>query len=217
MITAVLMSWKRKPNMPLIVEALRSQTVPVEIWMINNNGTEDFGADRTAFFYPSTGEWARYVIAGRVETEYVMFQDDDFMLGDSTFLADALQIHADKCSDNILGVAGRGLQHTPPHYWPDIIDVDSYAHILKGHFQLFKTNIVKRIRIPQYPSSSDIYWSLEAGNGKAVHYVSQTLHRRLKPLDQHGVGYEFRPEHWSEREAVCRQWLAEHRRFGRPE
>lgn len=195
--------------MPLIIEALRSQTVPVEIWLINNNGTEAFGADRTTFFNPSPGEWARYVITGAVQTEYCMFQDDDFMLGDEFFLEDALIMHTDKCPDHILGVAGRGLQQTSPYYWPDIIDQNGYAHILKGHFQLFKTDIVRRIRIPYYPSSSDIYWSLEAGNGKAVHYVSQELSRRLDTLDRYGVGYEFRPGHIAEREAVCAAWLQE--------
>ena len=209
MITAVLLSWKRKANMPFIIEALRNQTVPVEIWLINNNGLEDFGADRTAFFSPSPGEWARYAIAGRVETEYCMFQDDDFMLGDRFYIEDALGMHADKCPDNILGVAGRGLQPTKPHYWPDIVDQNGYAHILKGHFQLFKTNIIRRIRMPYYPSSSDIFWSLEAGNGKAVHYVSQELSRRLDTLDRYGVGYEFRPGHIAEREAVCAEWLQE--------
>jgi hypothetical protein len=211
MITAVLMSWKRKPNMPLIVEALRSQTVPVEIWLINNNGLEDFGADRTTFHNPSPGEWARYVTAGRVETPYCMFQDDDFMLGDKWFIDDAIELHAEKCPDHIIGVAGRGLQQSRPHYHPDIVKRDGYAHILKGHFQLFRTDIVRRARIPQRPSSSDIYWSLDTGGGLPEHFVSAELSRRLLPLDHHGVGYEFRPNHFAEREAACDDWLEEAR------
>ncbi len=209
MITAVLMSWKRKANMPLIVEALRAQTVPVEIWLINNNGNENFDADFTAFFSPSPGEWARYVIAGRVETEYCIFQDDDFMLGDKYFLEDAIDIHEDKCPDNILGVSGRGLQTDYPYYWPDIVDRDGYANILKGHFQLFKSEIVRRIKIPRHGVSSDIYWSLDAGAGQAVHYVSQKLSRRLDELDRYGVGYEFRPGHMAERNDRCKEWLNE--------
>ena len=211
MITAVLLSWKRKLNMPLIIEALRGQSVPVDIWLINNAGYEDFGADRLIAMPWNAGEWARYVMVGRVETYYCMFQDDDFMLGDKHFLEDALELLADKCPDHLLGVAGRGLQPEPPHYRPDIVDRDGYANILKGHFQLFQTDIVRRARIPQHPSASDIYWSLDIGAGMPAHYVSQELSRRLDTLDRFGVGYEFRAGHTAEREAVCADWLEERR------
>ena len=206
-VTAVLLSWMRKPNMPIIIEAIRSQTVPVEIWLINNDGAEDFGADRLISIPWNAGEWARYVFAGRVTTPYCMFQDDDFKLGDNRFLEYALVLHAEMCPDNKLGVAGRGLQYESPHYWPDIVDQDGYAAILKGHFQLFKSEIVRRARIPQHPSASDIYWSLDLGNGQTVHNVSQELSRRLDTLERYGVGYEFRPEHMAERETVCADWL----------
>lgn len=195
--------------MPQIVESLRAQTMHVDIWLVNNNGLEDFGADKLIAIPWNAGEWARYVVAGRVKTSYTVFQDDDFVLGDKHFLEDALEIHGDKCPDNILGVAGRGLQQNSPHYWPDIVDQDGYAHILKGHFQLFKSDIVRRVRIPRHPSASDIYWSLDAGNGQAVHYVCQKLSRRLDTLDRYGVGYEFRPGHIQERNNVCKAWLEE--------
>ncbi len=209
MITAVLLSWKRKANIPKIIEAIRDQTVPVEIWLINNDGLDDFGADKLIAIPWNAGEWARYVIAGRVKTTYTMFQDDDFLLGDKHFLEDAVDIHSDKCPDHILGVSGRGMQTEYPQYWPDIVDQDGYAHILKVHFQLFRSDIVRRVRIPRHPSASDIYWSLDAGNGQAVHYVCQKLSRRLDTLDRYGVGYEFRPGHMPERHAVCKAWQEE--------
>lgn len=212
MITAVLLSWKRKANMPRIIEALRGQIVPVEVWVINNDGVEDFGADRLIAIPWNAGEWARYVVAGRVETEYTMFSDDDFMLGDDYFIQDAMRLHYEFCPEHIIGVAGRGMQQTAPYYWPDIINTDGYAHILKGHFQLFKTEIVRRARIPMHPSASDIYWSLDTGGGQARHYVSKELSKRLVTLDRHGVGYEFRNDHMAEREAVCLDWIREHER-----
>jgi len=199
--------------LPRIIEALRAQTVPVEVWVINNNGFEDFGADRLIAIPWNAGEWARYVTVGRVETYYCMFQDDDFMLGDKYFLEDALNLHDEFCADNILGVAGRGLQQEPPHYFPDIVNQDGYAAILKGHFQLFKTDIVRRARIPQHPSASDIYWSLDIGAGMPAHYVSVELSRRLDTLDRYGVGYEFRAGHTAEREEVCADWLREQREY----
>ena len=208
-VTAILLSYKRKRNMSAIVEALRSQTVPVEIWLINNDGAEDFGADRLVSIPWNASEWARYVFVGRVETPYCMFQDDDFMLGDDHYVEDALAIHAERCPDNLLGVAGRGIQQSPPHYWPDIVDQDGYANILKGHFQLFKTEVVRRIRISRRFSSGDIPWALDIGAGRRVHWVSQNLARRLDTLNRFGVGLEFRPEHVAEREATCAEWIEE--------
>lgn len=206
-VTAVLLSYKRKPNMPLIIEAIRRQTVPAEIWVINNDGTEDFGADRPIAIPWNAGEWARYVFAARVETEYCMFQDDDFMLSDKYFLEDAIATHRANCPEFLLGVSGRQLQQTPPHYSPDV--TSGYAAILKGHFQLFRPEVARSARIPQHPSASDIFWSLDIGRGDSVHYVSHSLKVRLDELNRHGVGYEFRPEHYQEREAVCAAWLKE--------
>ena len=209
MITAVLLSYKRKTNIPHIIEALRSQTEPVEVWVINNDGLDDFGADRLIAFPWNAGEWARYAIAGRVETPFCMFQDDDFMLGDEWFLEDALSMHEEYCPDAILGVSGRGLRQTIPYYFPDIVDVDGYANIVKGHFQLFRTDIVRRARIPRHPSASDIYWSLDIGDGQPVHYVSRELSRRLETLHRFGIGYEYRPNHMGERNKACADWLKE--------
>lgn len=206
-VTAVLLSWKRQANMPEIINALHSQTVPVEIWLINNAGCEDFGAERLIAMPWNAGEWARYVVAGRVETEYCLFQDDDFKLGDPTFVEQAISRHEVQCPEHIIGVAGRELQPTPPHYTPDV--TYGYCHILKGHFQLFKSDIVRRVRIPRHPSASDIYWSLDAGGGEPVHWVSAYLRERMLTLDRQQVGYEFRPGHYAEREEVCAAWLKE--------
>lgn len=209
MVTAVLVSWKRKANMPAIIGALRAQTVPVEVWVINNDGFNDFGADRLVAIPWNAGEWVKYIFAARVETEYCWIQDDDILIGDNYFLEDALAIHADKCPDHILGTAGRGLQYKSPYYWPDIVDRDGYANIIKGHSLLFKSELVRQARIPRHPSASDIVWSLDTGNGQPVHYVSKKLSRRMEALNQYGVGYEFRPEHIRERETVCQDWLSE--------
>ena len=206
-VTAILLSWKRQLNMDAIVQALRAQTVPVEVWLINNFDMAHYGADRAVHIPWNAGEWARYPFAARAETEYVMFQDDDFMLGDDWFLEDAIKIHNEHCPDNLLGVAGRGLQTEPPHYAPDIVNRDGYAAILKGHFQLFKPEVTRRARMARHPSASDIYWALDIGGGDPVHWVSADLGRRLKTLDRHGVGYEFRPEHYTEREEACEAWL----------
>lgn len=208
-VTAILLSYQRQPNMPLIIETLRAQTVPIEIWLINNNGMESFGADRLIAIPWNSGEWARYVFASRIETPYGMFLDDDFVPGDPLFVERAIELQELHAPDHIIGVAGRGLQSTPPHYAPDIVNRDGYAAILKGHFQLWPRGITRRYRLSSHPSASDIYWALDTGGGEARHFVSAELSGRLETLDRHGVGYELRPEHYAEREEVCAAWLEE--------
>lgn len=207
LVTAVLLSWKRKPNMPKIIEALRQQTVPIDVWVINNGGLEDFGADRLISIPWNAGEWARYPVAGRIETEYGLFQDDDFIVCDETFVEDAIALCEEKCPEHVLGIAGMGLQPFHPHYGPYV--GEGYAAILKGHFQLFRAEIARRARIPRHPSASDIYWSLDLGHGGSAHYVSSELRGRTEQLERYGVGYEFRPDHWQERNEVCAAWLNE--------
>ena len=131
------------------------------------------------------------------------------MLGDDHFLEDALAIHAEMCPSNLLGVAGRGLQGSYPYYSPDIVDRNGYASILKGHFQLFKTETSRRARLSHLADASDIYWSLDIGDGLPAHYVSKKLSRRLDMLPTYGVGYELRPGHMAQRNEVCSAWLEE--------
>lgn len=206
-VTAVLLSWRRKPNLPVIIRRLREQTAPpAQIWLINNDGFDDFGADRVIAVPWNLGECARYMVAARIETEYGMFQDDDFIMADCEFLADAVALYEDLGLAGILGVSGRGLQAEPPHYRPEVRD--GRCHIVKGHFQLWQRAMAERVRLPWHPSASDILWSLDMGQGRAVHYVCSEFKRRLQELPRHGVGYEYRPEHWRERDEVCKAWLA---------
>lgn len=191
-----------------IVESLRRQTVPVEIWLINNDGLEDFGADRAVFIPWNAGEWARYVFTRRVDTDWVMFQDDDHLILDDEFLADGMELHRLNCPRGILGVNGRGLQLNPPFYWPEIDH--GRAAIMKGHFQLFRRDALGGLHVPWHPSASDIYFSLDIGRGKPAHWVDAGLRERIEHLDTHGVGYEFRPEHWKERDAVCEEYIYEY-------
>lgn len=213
MLTAILLSWKRKQNLPQIIEALRAQTVEVEIWLINNDGFDDWAVDRSIFIPWNAGEWARYVFAARAETEFCIFQDDDFLMTDEYFIEDALQLHSEKCPDHILGVAGRGIQYTHPHYWPDYVRQDAYVQIVKGHFQLFRTDMTRRIKLPNHPSASDIYWSLDAADGEALHYISKNLSYRMRELERFGVGYEFRKEHYQERAQAVVDWIKENKRM----
>lgn len=198
--------------MPLIVESLRSQTLPVKIWLINNLDDKSFGADRLISIPWNAGEWARYVFAPRIETAFGMFQDDDFLIADRRFLEDAMAVYDLRCRQykgtehSMLGVSGRGFQKEPPHYHPDYPGgQDAYVHILKGHFQLWHRDVTRRLPMPNHPSASDIYWSIDIGLAQPWHWIDSGLYGRMKQLPRYDVGYEFRPNHYQEREQVCEE------------
>lgn len=210
MITAILLSYKRQQNIPKIIESLRSQTVPVEIWLINNLDCKSFGEDRSIHIPWNAGEWARYVFAPRAETEYVMFQDDDWLITDSNFVESAIDIYK-KSQSHIVGVGGRRISRNPVHYKDKpSIKSDSEVDFLWGHFQLFKSDRARGIVIPSHPYASDIHWSLEMC-GAASLWVSSCLRERLVQLDEHGVGLSHRENHMEEREQACADYYAQFR------
>ena len=206
LVTAILLSYKRKPNMPLIVESIRGQTVPTEIWVINNDGCDDFGADKSIHIPWNAGEMARYIWAMRPGTDYVTFQDDDWLIQDERFYEDGIEL-VEKRPDYLVGTAGRNIAFEGDAYRHEA-KKDSGAAILKGHFQIFRRTIARRAHICGHWAASDIYWALDLSQGAPAHYVSGNLSRRLRLVERHGVGLEFRPEHYTERAGVVREWIA---------
>ena len=220
--TAILMSYKRKPNMPKIVQSLRDQChPPAEIWMLNNDGFDSFGADRVIGVewgdlpdptgMDNPGEMHRYLWTRRVNTDWIMFQDDDFMVGDDQFMWDAIQIAIDKAPRACVGTAGRHVYPTPKHYRQEAA-AESYTNFLKGHFQVFNQRALHNLHVCRHPTASDIWFSLDISRGRRVHWVSGSLKRRLVRLDTHGQGLEFRQDHWGERERACGAYMVEYGR-----
>ena len=212
MITAILLSYKRQQNIPKIIESLRGQTVPVEIWLINNLDCKSFGEDRSIHIPWNAGEWARYVFAPRAKTEYVMFQDDDWLINDSHFVESAINIHLGANHGmGMVGIGGREIFRTRPHYTDSkSIKSDGSTNFLWGHFQLFKCDDSKRVMVPSHPYASDIHWSLEMSK-MGSHWVSSYLRERLVQLDEHGVGLSHRENHMEEREQACVDYFARFR------
>lgn len=211
-ITAILMSYKRKPNMPKIIKQLRAQShPPKEIWMVNNDGYDSFGADKVIAIPWNAGEMARYLWTRRAETPWVMFQDDDWIMRDVRFLEDALFIAKTKALRACTGTAGRTISPTPKHYDGRREALpDSYTNFLKGHFQLFHQDSLTDLHVGHHPNASDIWFSLDISHGRKVHWVSANLRSRFQLMDQHGQGLEHRKGHWAEREKACADYVREY-------
>ncbi len=82
MVTILLTNYKRQNNLDIIISALRSQSIDVEIFLWNN-AEEDFNDDRVDWIINSSRNvrcWSRWSMAPFARNKLVMTHDDDFFL-----------------------------------------------------------------------------------------------------------------------------------------
>lgn len=81
-VEVVLSHWRRPGNIPAILEALRSQTIPVTCTLVDVHEQSSYAIkpklkfDRV-FRLPNLGAWTRIAICGVYEHEYTLLLDDD--------------------------------------------------------------------------------------------------------------------------------------------
>ena len=103
MITAVIVSYKREANLPIIIDSLKHKEVS-EIIVFNNNPDMTVAIDNVIVINSKKNFkcWAKYVIASMITTDYVLSIDDDLYLREGAI--DILLKYTQK--DLALGVMG---------------------------------------------------------------------------------------------------------------
>ena len=108
-ITIVLLNYKRPQNIPIILNAIKSQSIKATVFLWNN-GTTDVNSsliDRYETSSNNTGCMARWKLAQRATTPYVMSLDDDICLNGSDAIKKIVQsIEAQTNSNTIVGAFG---------------------------------------------------------------------------------------------------------------
>ena len=117
-VEVVLTNWKRKNNLPLIIDAMRNQNVPCTITLIDNapdesNAVEPHVSDQVDKYFRISrhpySSFLRYASHGFYEGDYLLIYDDDMIPGNecvSHFLN-----HANENPDyGVLGQFGRVVQ-----------------------------------------------------------------------------------------------------------
>lgn len=207
-VTAVLLNWKRPRNMPLIVESLRQQSVPVDVVLINSEGgsEETFGVEKVVRVPWNAGPVIRVVFASLVQSEWVLLQDDDLMIGNPVGVEQALQV-AEAHPGGIVGIFGRGLQRDYPHYWPEVYHGE--AAVVKTRFLVLRRELMERVRMPGNGAmfADDLWLSLEVGRGEPVHWVDSYIRQFVVELPKGDVGLELRPEHYENRHQFCKEYM----------
>ncbi|MDC0839859.1 tetratricopeptide repeat protein [Limnospira fusiformis KN01] len=109
-ITILLLNFKRYHNIPKIVESLRSQTIPVEIFLWDNSSNiNNFFPNIDLVFRASQNQGCspRWFMALYAKTPYIMTHDDDFMITHHETIANIVRcLEEQQDTRTIIGLEG---------------------------------------------------------------------------------------------------------------
>ena len=82
MVTVLLMNYKRRENLNKIILALKSQTIPCEIFVWNNAPEPFVHADVDWVLNSSDNVrcWPRWLMGTFAKNDYIMSHDDDLLI-----------------------------------------------------------------------------------------------------------------------------------------
>lgn len=221
-VTVILLNYKRPDNIPVIVDALRRQTEPSELWLIDNaSGLSGFKyAHRYTNMAWNGGCFARLLMAAYVRTPYVCFLSDDLCPTDDEFIADLLEVTKDRFNQGamLVGTDGHGMNREPLYY-AKYDNQDGLVPLLKGTCICFLRVLLDGVHLsrpmlrrePEYMKRcEDLYLSLEVGGGEAVHWSDTGLRERLRALPGAEVGLCREPGHYRIRDNFCQDYRKEY-------
>lgn len=209
--TALLTNWKRRENLPKIIEALRAQTHPVEIFLWDNSGIGEFRRDVDLEIVSSENLkcFPRWSMAQFASTDYVFTLDDDLIPTDPELIENcARQVGA---SADAIGKEGVTIIPGEGYFGSIHIGANSSAvssvDILKGRFIFARRDTILAALAdhlphvsptPKSPRIEDDLIISSSIRGQKI--IPSFLHGAFRELPDHGVGEYRQPEHRVSRE-----------------
>ncbi|MFT7231852.1 MAG: hypothetical protein ACI8TA_001065 [Cyclobacteriaceae bacterium] len=206
LVTVLLMNYKRKLNLPIIIDSLKSQSVTCKIFLWNNSG-EDYNDDRLDLIINSSKNlkcWPRWSMAAYAETEYIMSHDDDLCFNSSDALEKLIESHQKNEKPGLAigfnGVKlGDDLSYYPNKTQKLIRKVgikrgakhikfpkkDTFVDIIKGRMIFCKTKDLKMAPLFQDHNENcdDIIISTALSKGMLKHHiVTSSLNKKINEL-----------------------------------
>lgn len=214
MVTVLLMNYKRRENLNKIILALKSQTIPCEIFVWNNAPEPFVHADVDWVLNSSDNVrcWPRWFMGTFAKNDYIMSHDDDLLITKEDALELLVKEYEEKGHKGmaigpygvILGrnnvyfpknVLAKGLQKLgstgiPKHlsFPQKCVKVD----IIKGRMIFFKKDELNNIPIlPEGPSSfvlcDDIVINAHLAHGALGHHlVTNKLNGKIQDIEDKG-------------------------------
>lgn len=137
-ITALLLNYKRPDNLKKIINSLRNQTIPVEIFLWNNNidDVRKYDVDMQINCSKNLMCSPRWLMGGYTNSEYVFSLDDDLMFSDNSVIEDSVK-YIENIECNAVGYTGVIL-NKEKDYWSSLHiksgTEDKRVDIIKGRF-----------------------------------------------------------------------------------
>lgn len=206
--SALLLNWKRPENIKIIIELLKSQTIPIEILLWNNNVDDhtkydvdlQINSEKNLMCLP------RWFMGLYASSEYVFSLDDDLVFNDLKVIEDCIDFIGKR--DIAIGKTGVILNQEK-NYWkskhilnPDPNN-DIVVDIIKGRFLMCRKKHISKILINDFinvdysnPRIEDDIILSSMINDKQI---PAFLHKRFKELPENGVSLYGSNNHNSSR------------------
>jgi GT2 family glycosyltransferase len=151
MVTVILLNWKRSENLKEIIKSLRSQSIPVEIFLWNNNKEDTFQYDVDLQINSSKNLvcWPRWFLSTYASNEHIAVMDDDIIMSDDNVLKDCLDYVKNK--DTAIGYTGVILNENKD-YWKSRHVIlpsmgDTKVDIIKGRFMFLNKSFISNLKM----------------------------------------------------------------------
>lgn len=154
-VTALLLNWQRPANLKVIIENLRLQTVPVEIFLWNNNQKDEnhFDVDLEINSSNNLFCFTRWLMSSFAESDYVLTLDDDLSPKNKNTIENCMNYLEKNKTIDMIGYTGVKLNDTK-QYWksyhiakPDQ-KKDISVDIIKGRFIFARKSFLSNISFP---------------------------------------------------------------------
>lgn len=211
--TAILTNYCRQENVKKIIPCLRSQTVPIEIIMINNSNIKDeydvdlqINASKNLMCFP------RWFACNYATSPYVFSLDDDLIFSDDNVIADCIQYS----KENHCAVGGFGVVLDNLNYWRSShvrsnAEMSHKVNIIKGRFLFTQKQFLKNVPLIapdnisyENPRFEDDIFISSYINKKII---PTFLANRLIELPQNGFSLFGQPIHRESRSVAAKKFF----------
>jgi len=215
-ITAIILNYNRDKNIPMIVDAIRKQSIPANVWVWDNAGLDkseivDVDADVYMLSTHNFGMHPRIMLSGMVQTDFIWWNDDDRMITDPELFAKLIQEMKDT-EASILGINGKDFDDVKdwkkPYQDSGWVEPGPAKFVNTGFSFIdsgWLLDIPFNLSCNGY-SEDDIKYGddMIISNHVGSCFVSEHIQPAIKEIDECGIGLSHQTMHMDIRNKLCR-------------
>lgn len=211
--TAILLNWNRPHGMKYAIAKLKRQTVPIEIFLWNNNPRDKTRYDVDMQINSSNNLycWPRWLIANFSNCQYIFSHDDDLYIQDEDTIRQCIDYLSSKPDDTIIGHNGarlNGMNYEKSEHFsrPKMIDIK--VDVIKGRFMFMRKQLLNCISILHELSRGDDIHICSHSSNKII---PAFLKDKLIDLSSHINGLCTEPDHMALRDKATAQYFGDNK------